>query len=328
LVTGAAGFIGAALCARLLARGDTVVAIDNMSDYYDVGLKEARLENLRKAAAKNAFDFRRLDVADRAAMSALFSDDKFDAVAHMAAQAGVRYSLDNPSAYIDANLAGFGNILEGCRRGAVAHLVYASSSSVYGNAQPPLNETDRVDQPVSLYAATKKANELMAHAYAHLYRLPCTGLRFFTVYGPWGRPDMAFFKFAQLMLAGRPIPVYNRGDLSRDFTYIDDAAEGVVRVLDSPPRANPDAGDAPHKVYNLGNGKPVQLLDYIRALEAALGVKAQCEMLPMQAGDVRATCADTRALAADFGFTPSTSVEDGLAAFADWYRGYYNMPRR
>lgn len=331
LVTGAAGFIGAALCARLLARGDGVVAVDNMSDYYDVGLKEARLENLRKAANNN-FDFHRIDVADRAAVAALFSDGKFDAVAHMAAQAGVRYSLDNPSAYIDANLSGFGNILEGCRRGEVAHLVYASSSSVYGNAKPPLAETDRVDAPVSLYAATKKANELMAHAYAHLYRLPCTGLRFFTVYGPWGRPDMAFFKFAKLMLAGRPIPVYNRGDLSRDFTYIDDVAEGVARVLDSPPGDDGDGVDgesdaAPHKIYNLGNGGQVKLMDYIRALEAALGVEAKCEMLPMQAGDVRATCADTRALAADFGFTPSTSIEDGLAAFADWYRAYYKAPR-
>lgn len=325
LVTGAAGFIGAALCARLLARGDDVVAVDNLSDYYDVALKKARVENLR-AAANNHFDFRRLDVADRAAVAALFSEEKFDAVLHMAAQAGVRYSLDNPSAYIDANLAGFGNVLEGCRRNQVAHLVYASSSSVYGNAPPPLAETDRVDEPVSLYAATKKANELMAHAYAHLYRLPCTGLRFFTVYGPWGRPDMAFFKFAQLMLAGRPIPVYNHGDLSRDFTYIDDVAEGVVCVLDSPPRVDADA--PPHKIYNLGNGKPVQLMDYIHALEAALGVKAQCEMLPMQAGDVKATCADTRAMAADFGFTPATSVEDGLAAFADWYRAYYKVPRR
>lgn len=326
LVTGAAGFIGAALCARLLARGDHVVAVDNMSDYYDVGLKEARVENLRTAATKNAFDFRRLDVADRAAVAALFSEEKFDAVMHMAAQAGVRYSLDNPSAYIDANLVGFGNILEGCRRGEVAHLVYASSSSVYGNAPPPLAESDRVDAPVSLYAATKKANELMAHSYSHLYRLRCTGLRFFTVYGPWGRPDMAFFKFAQLMLAGRPIPVYNRGDLSRDFTYIDDVAEGVVHVLDAPPGIDSDA--APHKIYNLGNGKQVQLMDYIRALEVALGVEAQCEMLPMQAGDVKSTCADTQALAADFGFTPSTSVQDGLAAFADWYRAYYKAPRR
>lgn len=324
LVTGAAGFIGAAVCARLVARGDHVVAVDNMSDYYDVGLKEARVENLRKAANNN-FDFRRLDVADRAAVAALFSEQEFDMVAHMAAQAGVRYSLDNPSAYIDANLAGFGNILEGCRRGEVAHLVYASSSSVYGNAEPPLKETARVDAPVSLYAATKKANELMAHSYAHLYRLPCTGLRFFTVYGPWGRPDMAFFKFAKLMLARRPIPVYNRGDLSRDFTYIDDVAEGVVRVLDSPPGIDSDA--APHKIYNLGNGKPVRLMDYIRALEAALGVKAKCEMLPMQAGDVKSTCADTRAMRADFGFTPATTVADGLAAFADWYRAHYKAPK-
>lgn len=336
LVTGAAGFIGAALCARLLARGDRVVAVDNLSDYYDVELKKARVDNLQTADAKNAFDFRRIDVSDRAAMTALFSGDDFDTVAHLAAQAGVRYSLDNPSAYIDANLVGFGNLLEGCRRASVAHLVYASSSSVYGNAAPPFSETARVDAPVSLYAATKKANELMAHAYAHLYRLPCTGLRFFTVYGPWGRPDMAFFKFAKLMLAGRKIPVYNHGDLSRDFTYIDDVAEAVVRVIDSPPRpANAAADsaadsaddDAPHRIYNLGNGAPVKLMDYIRALEVALGVKAQCEMLPMQAGDVNATCADTGALAADFGFTPSTPVADGLAAFADWYRAYYHIPR-
>lgn len=323
LVTGAAGFIGAAMCARLLARGDSIVAVDNMSDYYDVALKAARVENLRKAANDN-FAFHRINVADRAALAALFSGESFDAVAHMAAQAGVRYSLDNPSAYIDANLVGFGNVLEGCRHNKVSHLLYASSSSVYGNATPPLAETDRVDAPVSLYAATKKANELMAHAYAHLYRLPCTGLRFFTVYGPWGRPDMAFFKFAKLMLAGRPLPVYNHGDLSRDFTYIDDVAEGVVRVLDS--RPGDDAG-APHKVYNLGNGKPVRLMDYIRALEAALGVEAKCDMLPMQAGDVKSTCADTRAMQADFGFTPATTVADGLAAFADWYRAHYKAPK-
>ncbi|MDD9875372.1 MAG: NAD-dependent epimerase [Gammaproteobacteria bacterium] len=337
LVTGAAGFIGAALCGRLLARGDSVVAVDNMSDYYDVELKKARLANLHNAAQAGALDFRRVDVADREAVAALFRDARFDAVLHMAAQAGVRYSLDNPGAYIDSNLAGFGNILEGCRHAQVAHLVYASSSSVYGNAPPPFAEADPVDHPVSLYAATKKANELMAHAYAHLYRLPCTGLRFFTVYGPWGRPDMAFFKFARLMLAGRPIPVYNHGNLTRDFTYIDDIAESVMRVLDSPARPDPDydarapnpaAGDAPFRVYNLGNGGRVQLMDYIRALETALGVKAKCEMLPMQAGDVRATCADMRALAADFDFTPATSVEDGLAAFAEWYRDYYRVPRR
>lgn len=328
LVTGAAGFIGAALCARLLARGDTVIALDNMSDYYDVALKEARLNNLR-AAGGDAFEFHRIDVADRDALTVLFGDERFDGVVHLAAQAGVRYSLENPAAYIDANLVGFGNVLEGCRRGEVAHLVYASSSSVYGNARPPLAESMRVDAPVSLYAASKKANELMAHSYAHLYRLPCTGLRFFTVYGPWGRPDMAFFKFAKLMLAGRPIPVYNHGDLSRDFTYIDDVAEGVLRVIDSPPRTVDvdDTVTAPHKIYNLGNGKPVQLLDYIRALEVALGVKAECEMLPMQDGDVKHTCADTSQLTADFGFTPATTVDDGLAAFADWYRAYYNAPR-
>ncbi len=342
LVTGGAGFIGAALCHRLLERGDSVLAVDNLSDYYDVSLKRARLEQL---LARDAFTFRQLDIADRDATAELFRAHAFDAVANLAAQAGVRYSLENPAAYIDANVVGFGNILEGCRRHGVGHLVFASSSSVYGErSRLPFAETDPVDHPVSLYAATKKANELMAHAYAHLYRLPCTGLRFFTVYGPWGRPDMAFFKFARLMLEGAPIPVYNHGNLVRDFTYIDDAAEGVARVLHRPAEPGPgsesdhddDAPDsspsparstAPFRVYNLGNGGRVQLMDYIRALENALGVPARCEMLPMQAGDVSATAADMDALAADFDFRPATSIEDGLAAFARWYRAYYGIPR-
>lgn len=320
LVTGAAGFIGAAVCARLLERGDRIVALDNLGDYYDVALKRARLARLR---ARDGFTFHKIDLADRAALRPLAAE-KFDAVLHLAAQAGVRYSLQNPAAYVDANLVGFGNILELCRRGGVAHLIYASSSSVYGaNTKLPYAEDDPTDRPLSLYAATKKSNEMMAYAYAHLYQLRCTGLRFFTVYGPWGRPDMAFFKFAELMLAGRPIPVYNRGNLARDFTYIDDAADGVVRVLDS--AAN--AAAAPHRIYNLGRGASVPLLDYVRQLEKALGVAAQYEMLPMQPGDVVATQADMRAFAADFNFKPAASVAVGLTAFANWYRDYYHSPK-
>ena len=334
LVTGGAGFIGAALCHRLLERGDHVFAVDNLSDYYAVSLKQARLDRL---LGRDNFAFQRLDIADRAATGELFRARKFDAVMHLAAQAGVRYSLENPAAYVDANLVGFGNVLEGCRRIGVAHLVFASSSSVYGaNTRLPFSEADPVDHPVSLYAATKKANELMAHAYAHLYRLPCTGLRFFTVYGPWGRPDMAFFKFADLMLRGHPIPVYNHGDLTRDFTYIDDIVEGMVRVLDTPAKAAPDhdartpnpaISDAPFRLYNIGNGNQVRLTDYIHALEDALGVTARYEMLPMQAGDVAATGAHMDALANDFDFRPATSIEAGLAAFAEWYRTYYGIPR-
>lgn len=334
LVTGGAGFIGAALCHRLLDRGDGVFAVDNLSDYYAVSLKQARLDRL---LARDAFSFQQLDIAERGAVEDLFRAQKFDAVMHLAAQAGVRYSLENPAAYVDANLLGFGNVLEGCRQVGVKHLVFASSSSVYGaNTRLPFSESDLADHPVSLYAATKKANELMAHTYAHLYRLPCTGLRFFTVYGPWGRPDMAFFKFADLMLNGRPIPVYNHGNLTRDFTYIDDVVEGIVRVLDTPAKAargydarspNPALSDAPFKLYNLGNGDQVQLMDYIHALESALGVTAQYQMLPMQAGDVAATHADMDALSGDFGYLPATSIEDGLAAFAKWYRAYYGIDR-
>ena len=332
LVTGGAGFIGAALCDRLLARGDNVLAVDNLNDYYAVSLKQARLDRLRGYAN---FTFEKLDLAERTAVGELFRSRRFDAVAHLAAQAGVRYSLDNPAAYIDANLVGFGNLLEGCRHASVAHLVYASSSSVYGaNARLPFAEDDAVDHPLSLYAATKKANELMAHVYAHLYRLPCTGLRFFTVYGPWGRPDMAFFKFADLMFNGRPIPVYNHGDLARDFTYIDDVVEAIVRVLDAPAKPDgshhlrapkPSSSDAPFRLYNVGNGKRIALMDYIQALEKAFGVKARYDMLPMQAGDVAATTADMDSLATTFDFQPATSIEDGLAAFAEWYRDYYRV---
>ena len=321
LVTGGAGFIGAALCHRLLDDGARVLAVDNLSDYYDVSLKQARLDGL---STRGDFEFVKMDVADRAGMEKLFAGGAFNIVAHLAAQAGVRYSLDNPAAYVDANLLGFGNVLEGCRRAEIVHLVFASSSSVYGaSMELPYRESARTDRPLSLYAATKKANEAMAHSYAHLYRLPCTGLRFFTVYGPWGRPDMAFFKFADLMLAGRPIPVYNHGNLTRDFTYIDDIVEGITRVLRAPFAASDD--DAPYRLYNIGNGGEVQLMDYIRALEAALGVSAQLEMLPMQAGDVAATRADMSALHRDFDFQPATSISDGLAAFAKWYREYYGV---
>ena len=331
LVTGGAGFIGAALCERLLARGDRVVALDNLSDYYSVALKQARLARLQ---SHNNFSFYKLNIAERAAMDKFFTEHQFDAVVHLAAQAGVRYSLDDPAAYVDANLAGFGNILEGCRRMQVAHLVFASSSSVYGgNAKLPFAECDAADHPLSLYAASKKANELMAHAYAHLYRRPCTGLRFFTVYGPWGRPDMAFFKFAELMLSGRPIPVYNRANLRRDFTFIDDAVEGLMRVLAKPATAdvnydarkpNPAIADAPFRIYNLGCGRETGIRDCIRALENALKVKADMTMLPMQAGDVAATAADMTLFTRDFNFTPRTSIQDGLNAFAKWYRAYRN----
>ena len=330
LITGGAGFIGAALGHRLLDRGDEVHAVDNLNDYYEVSLKEARLARLQD---RDGFTFDRLDIADRSAVAKLFEAHKFDAVMNLAAQAGVRYSLENPAAYVDANLVGFGNILEGCRHSKVGHLVFASSSSVYGsNTRLPYSENDAVDHQVSLYAASKKANELMAHTYAHLYRLPCTGLRFFTVYGPWGRPDMAFFKFTKAMLAGEKIPVFNNGKMIRDFTYIDDIVEGVIRVIDAPAKPDPDyshddpvpsSSDAPYHIYNIGNGRPVQLLRYIEVLEDALGVKADKDMLPMQAGDVKATTADTSALERDMGYKPETTVEEGLARFVQWYREYY-----
>ena len=331
LVTGAAGFIGAATALRLLERGDSVVGLDNLNDYYEVALKHSRLARL---LPHPAFRFVRLDVADRAGMAALFAAEGFDRVIHLAAQAGVRYSLTNPQAYVESNLVGFGHVLEGCRHGGVQHLVYASSSSVYGgNARMPFSERDNVDHPVSLYAATKKANELMAHTYSHLYRLPTTGLRFFTVYGPWGRPDMALFLFTKAILEGRAIDVYNHGRMQRDFTYIDDIVEGVLRVCDRPaepdPAYAPGAPDpatsnAPYRIFNIGNHQPVPLLDFIACIEDALGRKAQMRLLPLQDGDVPATHADVSALQAWTGFTPATAVSEGVARFIAWYRAYYS----
>ena len=330
LVTGAAGFIGAALSAALLERGDQVVGVDSLNDYYDVSLKRARLARL---TALPGFEFIQLDMAAREGVAALFARHRFDAVAHLAAQAGVRYSIDHPHAYADANLVGFLNVLEGCRHAKVGHLVFASSSSVYGaSVRTPFSENHSVDHPISLYAATKKANELMAHTYAHLYSLPCTGLRFFTVYGPWGRPDMAYFKFTRGILAGEPIPVYNRGEMARDFTYIDDIVEGVVRVLDRPAAPDPDwdpahpavaSSTAPYRIYNIGNNRPVKLMEFIGTLEKCLGRKAVLDLLPMQPGDVPSTAADISALGKATGFAPATPVETGLARFVAWYHEYY-----
>jgi UDP-glucuronate 4-epimerase len=323
LVTGAAGFIGAETSLRLLARGDIVVGLDNLNDYYDVSLKEARLARL---VGQGDFSFCRIDLADREAMASLFQRESFDAVVNLAAQAGVRYSIENPSAYIDTNLVGFGNVLEGCRHNKVSHLVYASSSSVYGaNTKLPFSERDPVDHPVSLYAASKKANELMAHSYSHLFGLPSTGLRFFTVYGPWGRPDMALFTFTRKILAGEPIDVFNHGHHHRDFTYIDDIVEGVVRVLDKPPAGGAADGDstAPWRVYNIGNSTTVELGRYIELLEDQLGVVAQKNFLPLQPGDVPDTDADVSAIESDIGYRPSISVDEGIARFVAWYREYY-----
>jgi len=322
LLTGAAGFIGSHTAQRLLDRGDTVTGIDNLNDYYDPALKEARLAGLRE---RPGFGFQRLDIADRAAMEALFAGTRFDAVVHLAAQAGVRYSITNPHAYLESNLSGFGHVLEGCRAQGVGHLVYASSSSVYGgNTKMPFEESDPVDHPVSLYAATKKANELMAHTYSHLYRLPATGLRFFTVYGPWGRPDMAYFSFTKAVLEGRPIDVFNHGDMKRDFTWIDDIVEGVLRVLDKP--ATPPAeGAAPHRVFNIGNHDPVQLMEFIACIERATGREAVKRLLPMQPGDVPATYASTTALRDWVGFAPATPLAEGIHRFVRWYRGYYGV---
>ena len=330
LVTGAAGFIGMHTALVLLARGDEVVGLDNLNDYYDVRLKEARLARLQ---ALPGFRFVRGDVADRELLPRLFARERFDRVVHLAAQAGVRYSLENPHAYVDSNLVGFMNVLEGCRHNQVEHLVYASSSSVYGgNTRMPFSEHDTVDHPISLYAATKKANELMAHTYSHLYGLPTTGLRFFTVYGPWGRPDMALFLFTKAMLEGRAIDVFNHGRMRRDFTYVDDIVEGVVRVLDRPASADPafDSNDpdpatsnAPYRVFNIGNHQPVELMDYIGALEKALGRTAEKNYPPMQDGDVPATYADTEALIAATGFGPATPVTEGVGRFVAWYREYY-----
>ncbi len=316
LITGCAGFIGMYVAERLLARGDQVVGIDNLNDYYDVSLKEARLARLRPHPG---FRDIRLDIADRAGMAALFEKERPDAVINLAAQAGVRYSLKNPLAYADSNLLGFVNVLEGCRHNGVKHLVYASSSSVYGgNTKVPFAEDDNVDHPVSLYAATKKANELMAYSYSHLYGIPSTGLRFFTVYGPWGRPDMAYFSFTQAILAGRPIDVFNHGKMRRDFTYIDDIAEGVIRVLDQPATGQP-----PHTVYNIGNHQPVELMEFIDILEAALGKKTARNFLPMQDGDVPLTYADTTRLQVAVGFVPATPLADGIGRFVAWYRDYF-----
>jgi UDP-glucuronate 4-epimerase len=319
LVTGAAGFVGMYTAERLLARGDPVLGIDNLNDYYDPQLKRDRLARLQGRAG---FEFRQVDIADRDAMDALFAAGDIGRVVHLAAQAGVRYSLKNPHAYAQSNLVGFLNVLEGCRRAGVKHLVYASSSSVYGgNTKMPFSEDDPVDHPVSLYAATKKSNELMAHAYTSLYGFPATGLRFFTVYGPWGRPDMAYYSFTEAILQGRPIDVFNHGDMKRDFTYIDDIVEGVVRVLDRVPA--PTKGEPLHHVFNIGHHSPVPLMEFIATLEKHLGRKAQTRMLPMQPGDVPATYANVDALAGWVGFRPSTSLDDGLARFTRWYRDYH-----
>ncbi|MBA3845583.1 MAG: NAD-dependent epimerase [Planctomycetes bacterium] len=330
LVTGAAGFIGYHTCERLLARGDEVVGLDSVNDYYDPALKRARLARL---AGKPGFSFVQLDIADRERIAALFAAQRFQRVVHLAAQAGVRYSITHPHAYVDANLVGFVNILEGCRHGGVEHLAYASSSSVYGlNATMPFSVHDVVDHPVSLYAATKKANELMAHVYSHLYRLPTTGLRFFTVYGPWGRPDMALFLFTKAILTGEPIQLFNHGKMRRDFTYVDDIVEGVVRVADRVAApdpawdpAKPDTGSssAPYRVYNIGNNNPVELTRFVAAIESALGKKAVVEHLPMQPGDVPATAANVDDLKRDVGFSPATKIEEGVARFVRWYHEYY-----
>jgi len=332
LLTGAAGFIGMHTSLRLLERGDTVIGIDNLNDYYDVSLKEARLARLVPHAG---FKFHRQDIAGRDPMAAIFAAEKPDRVIHLAAQAGVRYSLTNPHAYIDANLQGFMNILEGCRHQKVEHLVYASSSSVYGgNTRLPFSEHDNIDHPVSLYAASKKANELMAHTYSHLFNLPTTGLRFFTVYGPWGRPDMALFLFTKAMLEDQPIDIFNHGNMVRDFTYIDDIVEGVIRVLDKPATANPQfdaaapdpaTSNAPYRIFNIGNSQPTPLMEYITALESALGISAKKNYLEMQPGDVPATSADTSELNAWVGFKPDTPVKEGVARFVQWYRGFYQM---
>ena len=332
LVTGAAGFIGSHVAQKLLDRGDVVEGLDNLNDYYDVRLKETRLAKLE--AQKN-FRNHRVDLADRAAVEKIFTTGKFERVVHLAAQAGVRYSIQNPHVYTESNITGFLHVLEGCRHHGVQHLVYASTSSVYGNhTSLPFSVHQNVDHPISLYAATKKANELMAHTYAHLYRLPVTGLRFFTVYGPWGRPDMALFLFTKAILEGKPIDVFNEGKMQRDFTYVDDIVEGVVRALDriaAPDPAwtsadpDPATSSAPYRLYNIGNNQPVQLLDFIAAIEKALGKKAQKRLLPMQAGDVPATYAEVDALIRDVGFKPATPIETGVANFVRWYREYYGV---
>ncbi|MBX3301107.1 MAG: NAD-dependent epimerase [Nitrospira sp.] len=332
LVTGAAGFIGFHVAHRLLDRGEHVIGLDNINDYYDVRIKEARLAQLR---TRERFNFVKIDLANRQGMRDLFADNTIRRVVHLAAQAGVRYSLVNPHAYTESNIEGFMNILEGSRHGGIEHLVYASSSSVYGgNTRMPFSIHDNVDHPVSLYAASKKANELMAHCYAHLYRLPCTGLRFFTVYGPWGRPDMALFIFTKAILEGRPIDVFNQGKMQRDFTYVDDIVEGIIRTLDHPATANaawsgekPDPGtsSAPARIYNIGNHQPVELLHFIDVLENALGKKAEKRLMPLQPGDVPATYADIDDLTNDVGFKPTTPIEVGIPRFVKWYREFYRI---
>ncbi|ELX7504292.1 NAD-dependent epimerase [Vibrio fluvialis] len=331
LVTGAAGFIGSAVIERLCAEGHDVVGIDNLNDYYDVALKDARLER----AAHERFSFLEMDIADREAIADLFAAEQFDKVIHLAAQAGVRYSIDNPMSYADSNLVGHLTILEGCRHHKIKHLVYASSSSVYGlNRKTPFNTSDSVDHPISLYAATKKSNELMAHTYSHLYGVPTTGLRFFTVYGPWGRPDMALFKFTKAIINGDSIDVYNNGDMMRDFTYIDDIVEGILRIKDVVPEPNaewsveagsPATSSAPYRVYNIGHGSPVKLMDYIKALESALGIEAKKNMLPMQPGDVYVTYADTQDLFNATQYKPQMGVEQGVANFVKWYKEFYSV---
>ncbi len=330
LVTGAAGFIGFSLSKRLIERGDEVVGIDNLNDYYDVNLKKARLAQL---SGKQGFRFVKMSLEDREDILRLFKEERFDKVINLAAQAGVRYSLINPYSYIDSNIVGFINLLEGCRHNEVKHLVFASSSSVYGaNTKMPFSVHDNVDHPVSLYAATKKANELMAHTYSHLYQLPCTGLRFFTVYGPWGRPDMALFLFTKAILEGRPIDVFNYGKMQRDFTYIDDIVEGVIRVADRIPqpdlkwsgdKPDPSRSRGPYRIYNIGNNNPVELMKFIEALEDALGKKAEKNLLPIQLGDVPATYADVDDLIKDVGFKPATSIENGIKRFVEWYKDYF-----
>jgi UDP-glucuronate 4-epimerase len=334
LVTGSAGFIGSHVAARLLARGDSVVGIDNLNDYYDVSLKQARLERL---VGQAGFRNETIDIVDQPALREVFERERPDRIVHLAAQAGVRYSLEHPQAYIDANVTGFLNVLECARHFGTEHLVYASSSSVYGsNERMPFSVDDNVDHPISLYAATKKANELMAHTYSHLFRIPTTGLRFFTVYGPWGRPDMALFHFTRCILAGEPIDVFNHGHHRRDFTYVDDIVEGIVRVLDhvatvhaghSGDASPATSGSAPYRLYNIGSNNPVQLLRYIEVLEAALGRKAEKRMLPMQPGDVAETYADVTALARDIGYQPSTPIEVGVGRFVEWYRSFYGADR-
>jgi len=332
LITGAAGFIGSRCAELLCQQGHQVIGVDNLNDYYDVNLKFARLANAKKS---ELFSFIELDLADREDVAALFTEHQFDRVIHLAAQAGVRYSIDNPMAYADSNLTGFLTVLEGCRNNKVKHLVYASSSSVYGlNNKTPFSTSDSVDHPISLYAASKKSNELMAHTYSHLYGVPTTGLRFFTVYGPWGRPDMALFKFTKAIIAGEEIDVYNNGDMLRDFTYIDDIVAGVLQIQDVMPTpdsewkvetGSPATSSAPYRVYNIGHGSPVKLMDYIEALEDSLGIKAKKNFMPMQPGDVYATYADTQDLFDATGYTSKVKVKEGVKAFVDWYRDFYNV---